>query len=85
MIITFDLHPKKEVYRLLNDIAFLIRGDKEYLYDTFILCEMFLRETLEYSKKCRGRTFNFKENEYIEKMIIELEKIKNDENRTKSK
>lgn len=76
MNITFDLSPKQEVYKLLNNIGFIIRNNKNYHQESLKICEMFLKETLEFSETCRGRTFIFKERDYLEKMIEELEAIK---------
>lgn len=72
MKIDFDLHPKQEVYRILNSIGFIAKNKK----DTCSIFEIFLKETIEYSKTRKGKTFIFKEIEYLEKMQEEFNFIK---------
>jgi len=72
MKIDFDLHPKQEVYRILNIIGFITKNQK----NTCSIFEIFLKETIEYSETCKGKNFIFKEIEYLEKMQEEFNLIK---------
>lgn len=78
MKIDFNYAPKQELYRILNDIAFMLRNEKDYLKISFSITHMFLNELLEFSETCKGRSFNFKEHKYLEEMIEELIKMKNE-------